>query len=133
MANKNIAKDGKKTRFTSENQPLNRGRKPKLYTIAKKAYNISYDEWKEVVVYVMQCTKKEVEDIIEKDDTPMWVINICRALYKDSGKGSIATLKELTEKLWGKPMQETKPEDADIPTNIDHGISIDSWIKKQVK
>lgn len=120
MANKNIAKDGKKTRFTSENQPLNRGRKPKLYTIAKKAYNISYDEWKEVVVYVMQCTKKEVEDIIDKDDTPMWVINICRALYKDSGKGSIATLKELTEKLWGKPMQETKPEDANIPTNIDH-------------
>jgi hypothetical protein len=70
MANKNIAKDGKKTRFTSENQPQNRGRKPKLYTIAKKAYNISYDEWKEVVVHVMQCTKKEVEDIIEKDDTP---------------------------------------------------------------
>ena len=133
MANKNIAKDGKKTRFTSENQPSNRGRKPKLYTIAKKAYNISYDEWKEVVVYVMQCTKKEVEDIIEKDDTPMWVINICRALYKDSGKGSNATLKELTEKLWGKPKQETKPEDADIPTNIDHGISIDSWIKDKVK
>ena len=97
MANKNIAKDGKKTRFTSENQPQSRGRKPKLYTIAKKAYNV------------------------------------CRALYKDSGKGSIATLKELTEKLWGKPMQETKPEDADIPTNIDHGISIDSWIKDKVK
>ena len=75
----------------------------------------------------------EVEDIIEKDDTPMWVINICRALYKDSGKGSIATLKELTEKLWGKPMQETKPEDANVPTNIDHGISIDSWIKDKVK
>ena len=54
MSNKNIAKDGKKTRFTRENQPPNRGRKPKLYTIAKKAYNISYDEWKEVVVEVMQ-------------------------------------------------------------------------------
>lgn len=83
------------------------------------------------VCYAMY--QKEVEDIIDKDDTPMWVINICRALYKDSGKGSIATLKELTEKLWGKPIQETKPEDANIPTNIDHGISIDSWIKDKVK
>lgn len=124
---------GKGNRFSSTNQPPNRGRKPKLYTIAKKAYNISYDEWKEVVVYVMQCTKKEVEDIIEKDDTPMWVINICRALYKDSGKGSIATLKELTEKLWGKPMQETKSEDDDIPKNLNKGISIDSWIKDKLK
>lgn len=124
---------GKGKRFSSTNQPPNRGRKPKLYTIAKKAYNISYDEWKEVVVYVMQCTKKEVEDIIEKEDTPMWVINVCRALYKDSGKGSIATLKELTEKLWGKPMQEAKPEDTDIPTDINHGISIDSWIKDKLK
>lgn len=25
------------------------------------------------------------------------------------------------------------PEDADIPTDIDHGISIDSWIKDKVK
>lgn len=26
-----------------------------------------------------------------------------------------------------------EPEDADIPTDIDHGISIDSWIKDKVK
>lgn len=30
MANKRIAELGKKTRFTSENQPKNNGRKPKL-------------------------------------------------------------------------------------------------------
>ena len=38
---------GKGNRFTSDNQPLNRGRKPKLYTIAKKSYGITLDEFKE--------------------------------------------------------------------------------------
>lgn len=33
---KNIVEIGKKTQFTSTNQPKNSGRKPKLYTIAKK-------------------------------------------------------------------------------------------------
>ena len=49
MAGKNdIYKYGKKTQFSSENQPNNSGRKPKLYTIAKKAYNVSREEWNEV-------------------------------------------------------------------------------------
>lgn len=39
MANKRIAEDGMKTRFTSEKQPRNSGRKPKLYTIARKMFN----------------------------------------------------------------------------------------------
>ena len=41
---KNIVEIGKKTQFTSTNQPKNSGRKPKLYTIAKKAYNASREE-----------------------------------------------------------------------------------------
>lgn len=106
--NKDIGKYGNK--FTSENQPANRGRKPKLYTIAKKTYNISYDEWKGVVLYLLQCTKKEIEKIASDDNTPIWVANVCRALHKDTGKGSLAALKELTEKLWGKPLQEMKNE-----------------------
>lgn len=36
MVKNDIVKLGKRTRFTSENQPKNSGRKPKLYTIAKK-------------------------------------------------------------------------------------------------
>lgn len=44
MVKNDIVKLGKRTRFTSENQPKNSGRKPKLYTIAKKAYNVSREE-----------------------------------------------------------------------------------------
>ena len=51
MAKNDIVKLGKRTRFTSENQPKNSGRKPKLYTIAKKAYNVSREEWNEVKIF----------------------------------------------------------------------------------
>lgn len=110
---KDIDKLGEKTRFTSENQPPNRGRKPKLYTIAKKAYNISFDEYKEVVKYLLQCTKAEINEISEKEDTPIWMANICRALYKETGRGVMNALSELTELMWGKEMASK----VDIATN----------------
>ena len=51
---KDIYKYGKETQFFSDNQPQRSGRKPKLYTIAKKSYGISLDEFKEVVNYLWQ-------------------------------------------------------------------------------
>lgn len=102
MANHNIAKAGEKTRFSSTRQPANAGRKPKLYTIAKKGYNIGYDEFKEVVVYLMQLPKAELEEVISLPDTPIWVVNIARAMHKDTGKGVTFTLRELLDRLWQK-------------------------------
>lgn len=67
--NKNIGKYSNK--FASDNHPANRGRKPKLYTIAKKSYGITLDEFKEVVNYLWQLPKDEVKKIAEKDDTPI--------------------------------------------------------------
>lgn len=60
MANKRIVEDGMKTRFTSENQPPKSGRKPKIYNVAKKTYGISFEEFKEVVNYLMQCPKTKL-------------------------------------------------------------------------
>lgn len=104
---------GKGNRFSSTNQPANRGRKPKLYTIAKKTYGISFEEFKEVVNYLVQCPKKELNEIADKEDTPIWMLNVCRALYKDTGKGVINTLRELIALMWGKEMASK----FDITTN----------------
>lgn len=109
--NKNIGKYGNK--FTSDNQPPNRGRKPKLYTIAKKSYGISLDEFKEVVNYLWQLPKDEVREIAERGDTPIWMANVCRSLYKDTGKGVMNTLRELIQLMYGKELA-TK---IDVTTN----------------
>lgn len=96
---------GKGNRFSSTNQPKNRGRKPKLYSVAKKVYHITNEEWCDVALYLMQCTKKEVEAIANDENTPMWVVNICRALHKDAGKGVTTTLQDIVSRLWGRPGQ----------------------------
>lgn len=101
---------GKGNRFSSTNQPKRNGRKPKLYTIAKKTYNISLEEWKGVAMYLMQCTRTEVEAIANANDTPIWVVNICRALHKDAGRGITTTLQELMDRVYGKSVQRQEVE-----------------------
>lgn len=100
--NKEIGKYGNK--FTSDNQPPNRGRKPKLYTIAKKSYGITLDEFKEVVNYLWQLPKDEVKKIAEKDDTPIWMANVCRSLYKDTARGTMNAFRELIHLMFGKEL-----------------------------
>lgn len=87
MANKRIVEDGIKTRFTSENQPKNSGRKPKLYTIAKKTYGLSYEEYKEMRMYLMQLPKAELEELSKAKDTPKWIVILCRSYIKRSCNG----------------------------------------------
>lgn len=77
--NPNIVEAGKKYQFTSENQPKNKGRKPRLYTIAKEGYRCSYEDYKEGVMFLMQCTLTELKAVTEKEDTPIWMRNIARA------------------------------------------------------
>ena len=114
MANKRIVEDGINTRFSSDNQPQRSGRKPKLYTIAKKSYGISLDEFKEVVNYLWQLPKDEVKEIAERGDTPIWMANVCRSLYKDTAKGVMNTLRELIQLMFGKE-HTTK---IDVTTNV---------------
>ena len=98
--NKDIGKYGNK--FTSDNQPPNRGRKPRLYTQAKKGYNIGKEEFYDVLMYLMQLTKPELKDIAESEKQPVWVVNIARAIFKDTGRGVISTIRELMDRLYGK-------------------------------
>lgn len=123
---------GKGNRFSSTNQPENRGRKPKLYTIAKKAYNVSREEWNEVKMYLLQCTPQEIDKIIGKEDTPMWVLILARGLKRNAAKGMTDVLDGMEDRLFGRAPVASN-EDADIPTGIEHGINIDSWIKDKLK
>lgn len=124
---------GKGNRFSSTNQPPNRGRKPKLYTIAKKAYGVSREEWNEVKLFLLQSTQDEINKIIEREDTPMWVLILARGLKRNAAKGVTDVLNDMEDRIFGRAMNAPDEKDDDVPTDIDHGISIDSWIKDRVK
>lgn len=124
---------GKGNRFSSTNQPPNRGRKPKLYTIAKKAYGVSREEWNEVKLFLLQSTQDEINKIIEREDTPMWVLILARGLKRNAAKGVTDVLNDMEDRLFGRAINAPDEKDDDVPADIDHGISIDSWIKDRVK
>ena len=128
MAGKDdIYKYGKRTQFSSTNQPQRSGRKPKLYTIVKKAYNVSREEWNEVKLYLLQCTSKEIDDIIQSKDTPMWVIVLCRGLKHDAAKGTITVLNDMEDRLFGKTAPAKEAEDDSVPRNITTGCELLSF------
>lgn len=124
---------GKGNRFSSTNQPPNRGRKPKLYTIAKKAYGVSREEWNEVKLFLLQSTQDEINRIIEGEDTPMWVLILARGLKRNAAKGVTDVLNDMEDRIFGRAISAPDEKDDDVPTDIDHGISIDSWIKDKLE
>jgi hypothetical protein len=118
---------GKGNRFSSTNQPANRGRKPKLYTIAKKAYNVSREEWNEVKLYLLQCTPSEIDKIIDKKDTPMWVLILARGLKRNAAKGITDVLDGMEDRLFGRaPIAQ----DEDSTLYSENGIDIDKWMEE---
>ena len=118
---------GKGNRFSSTNQPANRGRKPKLYTIAKKAYNVSREEWNEVKLYLLQCTPSEIDKIIDKKDTPMWVLILARGLKRNAAKGITVVLDGMEDRLFGRaPIAQ----DEDSTLYSENGIDIDKWMEE---
>lgn len=128
MAGRNdIYKYGKDTQFSSERQPPRSGRKPKLYTIAKKAYNVSREEWNEVKLYLLQCTPSEIDEIIDKKDTPMWVLILARGLKRNAAKGVTDVLNDMEDRLFGRaPVAPEEKDDQPVNGSVD----IEKWIEE---
>lgn len=114
--------------YSKDYQPANRGRKPRLYTLAKAAYNVGWDEFRDVMLMVMQMTKAELEALTKDDETPAWVVNIARAIYKDTGKGRIDALRELMDRAFGKVPQRNEVSLSAAPEDVS-GLPTDALLK----
>lgn len=96
---------GRKTRFTSERQPKNRGRKPRFFNEAKKAYHIDEAELKDIMMWLMGLTKEELEAKMQDPETPIVIHSFAYALHKDISRGVTFTIKDILERLYGKADQ----------------------------
>lgn len=117
---------GKGNRFSSTNQPKNRGRKPKLYTIASKTYNVSREEWNKVKLHILQCTMGELDGIINDKDTPMWVLILCRGLKHNAAKGTVNVLNDMEDRIFGRAFISSDKDDEITEGSID----IEKWIEE---
>lgn len=102
---KNInGKDG--NNFSSSNQPKNRGRKKKIYTILKEKGYCSEDiktAFGELAFYTISELKKVYDD----ESKPIIIRIISNQFFQALKKSDWTKIKEILEHVIGKPVQHT--------------------------
>lgn len=121
-------------RFTSENQPKNKGRKPSLYkqlkelTGKKVDFELSKEDYYKVIRFLMERTPGELQRILdnakdkENGTTPIWVLNIISAINSDIRYGRTSTIDMIFDRLFGK---STQPIEGDVNANVSGSLNVD--------
>ncbi len=102
--NPNLAEDNKATRFSSTRRPKNKvGRKPSKWKAWTKQYNVPAEDQRNVAVMILAIkTKKDLMDMLARDDIPFGVWAAGMAALKDAAKGGGGFLTKLYEMAFGK-------------------------------
>lgn len=110
---------GKGNRFTTENQPAKRGRKPSLYRQLKELIgedageDLTRGDYCRNSNLLLRLPPVTLKRIVENPATPMWVIILIRGLVKDARTGRMDTLNPLLDRLFGKATQPLSGEDGE--------------------
>lgn len=134
--NKKIHEDGKATRFSATNQPKKNGRKLSLYTqlkeMAKLEGNIdlSREDFSKMTMLMLSKPLSELQTLAKSEDTPIWIVNIVRAIIKDASDGRISTLDSLLDRLFGKA---TQPMVQDVSVDMQGSIPVSEWVRDRLK
>lgn len=109
-------------RFTSENQPKNKGRKPSVYkyikslTGQKAEPEMSKEDYLKVIRFLMESNSETLEPLIKGADgrankkTPIWVLNVISAINSDIRYGRTSTVEMLFDRVFGKATQAIESE-----------------------
>lgn len=138
---------GKK--FTSDNQPQNRGRKPSLYkklrTITGKTvkHEMSKEDYYDILKYLMEQTPAQLRlmaGMIKNDgekgsmfdaEIPVWLMNMITAILGDIRYGRTTTLDSIMDRMFGKASQTVEA----VIGNVDARTSnlTDEEIQDEIK
>lgn len=108
---------GKGNRFSSTNQPANPGRKPSLYNHirqligAEAVAELSREDYYRLIGCLLERPLDELKTLATDKKTPVWVVNVVRAIVKDAQAGRMNTLDSLLDRLFGKASQPLTGKD----------------------
>lgn len=128
---------GKGNRFSSTNQPKRNGRKPSLYNLIKNTIKVnnveaelSKEDYFKLVAFLIERPLKELKEIASNDETPIWVVNVIRAIISDANSGQMRTLDSLFDRMFGKAVQ---PTTAKSEVELKGSIPIKAWLEHQLE
>ncbi len=136
-------------KFTSDNQPQNRGRKPSLYnklrTITGKTvkHEMSKEDYYDILKYLMEQTPaqlRQMAGMIKNDgekgsmfdaEIPVWLMNMITAILGDIRYGRTTTLDSIMDRMFGKASQTVEA----VIGNVDARTSslTDEEIQNEIK
>jgi hypothetical protein len=109
---------GKATQFSTENQPVNSGRKPSTLSRYIKENGVSITDIKLMInSFIFDHTTKEIVALLKDKENPppIGVSIILGALNEDLTNKNLANLEKLMDRANGKPTQKDIVEFGDIP------------------
>lgn len=110
----------KGSRFTSQNQPKNAGRKPSRFKeiigeLDELGESLSLEDFNKVVKSLLILNKDQLVDLAKKEDTPIAVVIIASAIAGDIENKQLGNLDRLLDRVYGKSTQKIE---SDINMNV---------------
>lgn len=129
---------GKGNRFSSTNQPANRGRKPSLYNHIKKLLGteakaeLSKEDYFKLIQFLLEQPLDNIKKLADSKNTPIWIVGVVRAVVKDANIGRTNTLDSLFDRLFGKASQPLTGKN-EGPIEFKGSIPVREWIKDRIR
>lgn len=109
MGNQNISTAGIPYRFSSTNQPANRGRLPSKLKKYIKENSVSKADCDAIFKNIIfGKTLEELQEMIKpgnKEKLPLIVVGLIASCVQDVQKGTMREMNNHIDRLWGKPAQ----------------------------
>lgn len=130
-------KAGAATRFSSTNQPANRGRKPSQLKKYLKVYNISKADFDLMFLNVATKKIKEIKEMMKpenQDELPLIVAGFASACIHDVQNGTMTEINKQREFFHGKATQhlDLSTPQRDIPEDPAERRALMETIEREI-
>lgn len=105
----------KGSRFTSQNQPKNKGRKPSRFKeiineLDELGESLSLEDFNKVVKSLLTLNKDKLIEIAQNNDTPIAIVIIASAIAGDIENKQLGNLDRLLDRVYGKATQKVESD-----------------------
>jgi hypothetical protein len=140
MPKEDISTAGIPYRFSSTNQPSNRGRKPSKLKAWIKDHNVSSDDFVALFTTIIAThTLEELEEMVNDENKPKLpvIIALCiSAFLRDMKTGTMTSANTVLDRIMGKPTQQInlgRAGGTELPIDPEERRSLAERLRKELE
>lgn len=103
----------KRVKFTKENQPKNRGRKPSRFKsimkqLDREGEKLSVEDLNNIIKVLLTMSVKDIEKLAKDKKTPTSMLIIASSIAGDIESRQIVNLDKLLDRVFGKALEKSE-------------------------